>query len=259
MPLKNLYYFFLKISGAISLSFFRSQCYFHIILRTLFLNITHNLKNKFKPTGGNQVIDQHEINHIYNEIKETTPRISNKYFKLINLEHIPEFAKKIVERHKTEIESFLGKNFVYEKMTFTLTKKIPKEFEKFDYYSNAWHQDSDSYKILKIFILIDNVNIKDGPLTYLLHKETAVNWNTLRERFVNSTLKIQGEIKFTGTRGDYLIIDTSKNLHRASNPARDRKLLTLTLYPKWSRASDFERFNWNNVEIDNYEKFKEKA
>lgn len=244
--LKNLYHFFLKINGAISLSFFRSQCYFHIILRTVLLNIIHNLHNKFQPIKCYQEIDSNEIDHIYDEIKKIPPRISNKYFRLINLEHIPSFARKIVERHKTEIESFLGKNFVYEKMTFTLTRKIPKEFEKFDFYSNAWHQDSDSYKILKIFILIDNVSIKDGPLTYLPHKETALNWHILRERSVNSTIKIYGEIKFTGTRGDYLIIDTSKNLHRATNPARDRKILTLTLYPKWSWASDFERKEWDS-------------
>ena len=244
--LKNLFYFFLKINGAISLSFFRSQCYFYIILRTLILNITHNLKNKFEPIGGNQVIDKHEINHIFNENKKITPRISNKYFRLINLEHIPGFAREIVERHKIEIESFLGKNFVFEKMTFTLTKKIPKEFEQFDFYSNVWHQDSDSYKILKIFILIDDVGPQDGPFTYLTHKETALYWHVLRDRFVNSTLKIQDEKQFTGTKGDYFIIDTSKNLHRGSNPVKDRKLLTLTLYPEWSITSDFERMKWNS-------------
>ena len=244
--LKNLYYLFLKINGAISLSFFRSQCYFHIILRTVFLNITHNLKNKFEPIKGYQEIDSYEIDHIYEEIKKITPRISNKYFRLINLEHLPGFASRIIERHKIYIESFLGKNFVFEKMTFTLTKKIPKEFEHFDFYSNAWHQDSDSYKILKIFILIDDVGPEDGPFTYLTHKETALYWHLLRDRFVNSTLKIQDEKQFTGTKGDYLIIDTSKNLHRGSNPAKDRKLLTLTLYPEWSITSDFERMKWNS-------------
>jgi hypothetical protein len=244
--LKNLYYLFLKINGAISLSFFRSQCYFHIILRTVFLNITHNLKNKFEPIKGYQEIDSYEIDHIFEEIKKNTPRISNKYFRLTNLENIPSFARKIVERHKTEIESFLGKSFVFEKMTFTSTKNIPKEFEQFDFYSNAWHQDSDSYKILKIFILIDNVGREDGPFTYLTHKETALYWHLLRDRFVNSTLKIQDEKQFTGTSGDYLIIDTSKNLHRASNPAIERKLLTLTLYPKWSLASDFWRVEWDS-------------
>ena len=139
-----------------------------------------------------------------------------------------------------------GKNFVFEKMTFTLTKKIPKEFEQFDFYSNVWHQDSDSYKILKIFILIDDVGPQDGPLTYLTHKETALYWHVLRDRFVNSTLKIQDEKQFTGTKGDYFIIDTSKNLHRGSNPVKDRKLLTLTLYPEWSITSDFERMKWNS-------------
>jgi len=245
--LKNLYYFFLKVNSAFSYSFLRSQCYFHIILKTYILNIIYNLQHKFEPKKGNLHLDQNEINYIYDEIEKLVPRISNKYFKFINLEHIPSFAKKIVQRHKNDIELFLGKNFVFEKMTFTLTKHIPNEFEHFDFYSNAWHTDSDSHKILKIFILIEEVTDKDGPFIYLSDKKTTENWRFLRDRFINSIVKVEGENHFTGKRGDYFIIDTSKNLHRASNPAKDRKLLTLTLYPKWSQTSDVARFEWNSI------------
>ena len=65
--------------------------------------------------------------------------------------------------------------------------------------------------ILKIFILIDDVGPEDGPFTYLTHKETAVYWHALRDRFVNSTLKIQGEIFSAG------IIEIEGNINGTIN------------------------------------------
>ena len=50
---------------------------------------------------------------------------------------------------------------------------------------------------------------------------------------MNSNLYIPGQNTFTGKKGDYLIIDTSKNIHKASNPAKERNMIVITLNPSW--------------------------
>ncbi len=239
---------FLKVNFLISLNFFYSQCYFYIIIRTKFYNFIYRLKNVFNPINGNIIITNEELSSLLNEFKINQPRLTNQYYIITSIDSMPLFCKRIIEKHKKQIELYLGENFVFEKLTFSLTKKIPDKFlQEEEYYSNFWHQDSDVYKLLKIFILINNVTDYDGPLTFLDLENTKKNWSDLKYRnSLNNIKKIDNEIKFTGKLGDYLILDTSRSLHRAGIPQKYREMLTLTLYPKWSKTADVERFNWNN-------------
>ena len=38
-----------------------------------------------------------------------------------------------------------------------------------------------------------------------------------------------------GNKGDYLILDTSRCMHRDSNPINTRNIVQITLYPKWRK------------------------
>ena len=41
--------------------------------------------------------------------------------------------------------------------------------------------------------------------------------------------------KLIGNKGDYLILDTSRSMHRDSNPIKTRNIVQITLYPKWRK------------------------
>jgi hypothetical protein len=248
--LRKIYTIFLRFEYFVSLSFFYSQCYLHIIARTKLFDLIYNLNNTFRPIKGNIYISDDDLSNLQGEIKIKNPRLKNPYYELKNLDNFPTFLNEIIKIHRLSISDYLGKNFVFEKLTFSVTKSIPTKNWKKEFYSNFWHQDSDAYKLLKIFILINEVTTEDGPLTYLTLEDTQKNWSKLKNRnSINCILKIKSEMKFTGNKGDYLILDTSRNLHRASIPSKNGKILTLTLYPKWSKVQDVPRYKWNETII----------
>lgn len=66
-------------------------------------------------------------------------------------------------------------------------------------------------------------------------------WSKLKERFgfhqsiENRIMKFDEEKKFTGKKGDYLIINTSTCMHRASIPKNHRDMIQIGIFPKWIR------------------------
>ena len=110
--------------------------------------------------------------------------------------------------------------------------------EGYDIYSNVWHQDShDGNRLLKIFVNLMDVQEQDGPFCYLTEKNTRLNWEKMGRRWTFNNI---GNIfdppetqRAVGDAGSYLLIDTSRCLHRASNPVEFREMLNITLYPKW--------------------------
>lgn len=148
----------------------------------------------------------------------------------------------IVEEQKEFITSYVGKQFLHKGVLAWRNYPIDKNFENFDVYSNVWHQDShDGNRLLKIFILLQDVSIEDGPFTFLSEKDTRKNWGNLRKRYhmdtSEHTKSYLEEQHATGSFGDYIILDTARSAHRATVPAASRDMAQLTMYPSWQRKS----------------------
>jgi hypothetical protein len=47
---------------------------------------------------------------------------------------------------------------------------------------------------------------------------------------------------FIGTKGEYLLVDTSSCAHRASVPENFRDILAVTLYPSWRKHKSRRTF-----------------
>ena len=131
------------------------------------------------------------------------------------LNFVPEIFLSIIQKHKNEINDYLGNNILIEKPLFFRNYNFDTKFSGFDVYSNVWHQDShDGNKLLKIFVLMEDVGIEDGPLMWLDEHDTRSNWEEISDRWNFAAFKKVKSFKnqkfFLGSAGTYSILDTSR-------------------------------------------------
>ena len=55
-------------------------------------------------------------------------------------------------------------------------------------------------------------------------------------RHITATHRVENEDYFIGEPGSYIILDTSRCLHRASIPTNFRDMAQVTLYPNWRKT-----------------------
>lgn len=231
-----LRFFLRKNDTIICQSFFYCQSRFSNYLKDFFFSI-FNLINPIKEFS--IVRSNIEISNFSIQEKDFVERTN--FSTKIDFDNNPDFVANIIDIHRKDIEAFLGKDFLITKTKLYRIHNFDESFAKKDIYGNIWHQDShDGNKLLNIFILTADVNENDGPFIYLSRELTKKNWIKLGERNpfsyvdeVNSD--IDGQAKFTGKKGDYLIINTATCLHRASIPQSFRDMIQVTLYPNWRK------------------------
>lgn len=238
----RLKYFILSFEYLISKTFFYSQSRFSQILKDLFYSKLFGLKNNFdtlsgKSTSGLPIID--------NELLKERNRFNSQavFSSYYDFDQVPEVFHSIINDNKEKIEKYLGKKFVFKKPMAFRNYNIPKEFGNFDIYSNLWHQDShDGNRMLTIFVLCHSVSLDEGPLYYLDFDSVKKNWHRLRERWSwevwKEVINFKDQKKFTGEKGDYIIIDNSRCMHRASIPSNYRDMILINLFPKWRKNSN---------------------
>lgn len=157
-------------------------------------------------------------------------------------EDIPDVFREIVMRNIIPITKYLGKDFTYETPTAWVNKELPDWARNYDIYSNVWHMDShDGFRLLKIFINVNDTSPQDGPLVYLSRENSVKYFYDLWDRWTFENLRkglpriFIEELRFCSNAGGYLIINTANCFHRASSPQAQgvRPILQMILYPKW--------------------------
>lgn len=245
-------YFLSGINLLISKSFFYTQSKFTDILKDILFSFRKRrffiMPMEFITVSGTSKIEPPNFDY---EIASSRGNSKSSSSYSYTTKDIPETFHEIISNNKSLIEGYLGDGFLFEAPLFFRTVSIPEEFANYDIYSNVWHQDShDGDLLLKIFVLIKDVTLNDGPFIFLERKDTIKNWKELRERWSFSKFKsipvFQEEKKVIGKKGDYLIINTANCMHRASIPQNDRDMVQLALYPKWRKNSDRNTYKFNN-------------
>ena len=244
MIIDKVKYFLISLDFLISKSFFCYQCRFKDVIKDFFFTIFKNKNLKVNFDIINNSLEKKNYEFVFKE-DLALMRGNTEYSKSYIINDIPKFIKNIIDINFDKISDYLGKNFVYEKPLFFRIMKFPYNLSKFDVYSNIWHQDShDGTKLLKIFVLMDDVLENDGPMCYLTRNETKKKWHLLRDRYTfdkkMSDRDFETQKLCVGKKYDYFIINTSECLHKAKNPANKRDMIQITLYPYW-RKND-ERF-----------------
>lgn len=245
MFLKNIRFFLSDLDINISKSFFYLQCSFRLILFDFiktFFTAKKFLRN-FNIIRGNIKIE----NLSFDFEKDTNQKIL--YSDLINKNEIDININNIIRSHYNEIRDYIGNDFCHDDLKIYRNYSFPSKFHDYDIYANIWHQDThDGKRLLKIFVLLHDVEKNDGPLIFLNRFETKKNWHLLKERYrtnnTNSRIDIENQIKFTGKKGDFLIIDTSNCMHRAGIPETTRDMMQITLYPSWMKKKDRSTYKY---------------
>jgi|688.fasta_scaffold02090_26 hypothetical protein len=245
--INKIKYFLVNLDFLIAKSFFYYQCRFKDIIVDVIQSLLRNKKVDFDfdILHGNAKINDENL--VF-DINLAADRGGASYSKSYELDYIPKIFKSIIDKNHKKISSYLGSDFVFENPLMFRTLSFPKYLNQYDLYSNIWHQDShDGFKLLKIFILLEPVSERDGPLCYLDRNETKKNWILLRDRWTfdrkMSDKNIISQKYCTGQKFDYYIINTSSCLHRAQNPQTKRDMAQITLYPAWRKNK--KRFNYD--------------
>ena len=230
-------FFLLSIDALISVSFFYSQARFSLVLKDTIYSLIFRLSSPPLLKGNDKapipLIEESKLSSrsIYQKTTSTTS---------YEIDFIPDILNSIISSNISKIEGYLGKSFCFENTQIFRIFNFPEEFSGYDIYSNVWHQDSfEGNRLLKIFVLLDEVSDNDGPFHYLNLKNTKVHWEKLKERWsfkkFGGVEEISDQETFTGKIGDYLIMDSSRLMHRASIPSNYRDMMVLTLLPKWKK------------------------
>jgi len=228
-----------------SKSFLYSQSSFKDILKDSIISKFRFLSRDFNEVIAQTNISDKEILKLKRDLENGYIRshINKTVSKAVTYKTIPNFLLKIIDDNKELINAYLGPEVLHEKIVVWRNYHIDPDFEGYDIFSNVWHQDShDGNRLLKIFVLIDDVSEKDGPFHWLREKDTKKHWDSLFERWgfdnFSGPKYFNSQRKLIGKRGDYLILDTSRCIHRDSNPESTRDIVQITLYPNWRKKSD---------------------
>jgi hypothetical protein len=243
--LKFIKAIYLKLNLGLAKFFFNSNTYLFKILKTLYYNRILKLQDGLIPISGNIKVSEKEIEKIKSNFNsDGNLNEPNPFYSVQTLDYIPNFYLDILKKNRVDIENYVGKQFKCEKIILTCRKKIPKALANEELYNNTWHQDSDTYKQLRIFFLTDITSQEDGPFTYLSLTDTKKYWRKFKDRDrENSILDVKEQLTFTGSCGDYFIVDPSRVFHRAGNPKFERYMFSMTLYPYWEdNNTGVERF-----------------
>ena len=244
--MKKLKYFLVSLNILFSRSFLYSQSKASEILKDMLLSRLKGLDREFQVTIGNTAVNLPEIDTSKLE-KKNRGNSNSSYSSSYELDHVPEIFHDIIDQNIQNISNYLGRDFLYENPVVFRNYKIPQEFYNYDIYSNIWHQDShDGNRFLKIFILTHTVNADDGPFIFLEYKDVKKYWHDLKDRWswnsMKETKRFKEEIQLIGERNDFLILDSSRSMHRASIPKTSRDILQICLYPKWRKNNSRYKF-----------------
>ena len=116
--------------------------------------------------------------------------------------------------------------------------------------SQVWHSDHDDKKMIKVFILLKDINSNSGPLE-ILNKQTTskimkkVNYNWHSETSHSDYLVSENDEfeSMTGVKGSIIFADTANCFHRGSRILNEDRLILEANYV--SRTSyRFPPINW---------------
>ena len=198
-------------------------------------------------------------NHPYNQWKlsESDARESKLYIQVLQpLVSVPEIQKfvfddRIIDIAGAYMDCYPGFG------TCNLRKSFVNSMGEGG--NQIYHVDPNSPRFLKFFIYMDDVDMEDGPFSYVEGSHTkkfeinGANWNQQYSWKTETIDNIYGKenVKFlTAKKGDLLVADTN-GWHRGIKPLRkDRTMLTLDYVCHVEFFEETSKFEFKKQDYD---------
>ena len=199
--------------------------------------------------------------HIKNRIENIQKGLPDKnYLKWYEI-NAHEFLKRPMTLGDPVFDLYINKKFIEIASSFYETNEIrlrsiqswihPNSPLKKEINSQQWHRDQEDFKILKIFILVNDIDEQNGPteyikgtqhggidqditynMTWLDYKLKPTLFKKIKNAYVKRfarykfkfTPKIDNYVKATGKKGDIFFIN-SNGLHKGGQVKKDERLL----------------------------------
>lgn len=199
--------------------------------------------------------DKKDLEYFSKIIRDYSVKNSEKIRLDIDInENIIEKINKLLIKNKSLISTLNGyfkSNFLITEINIYRNKYFKKDRDK-ELINENFHCDHYKKTMIKLFINLSEVQIKNGPLEVFSKKNTKkIILNGFRDRnnYQNAKRILDdNNLKFTNTGlfGDALLCSTTECLHRASIPYKNfhRDMLAITLFKDFSL--DFNPIKFKN-------------
>ena len=236
-------------------------CLFDFVLDKKFLKKNSNQNEKIKSFHEKGYVKLKTIDHKYLEpIKNIfDSKINNKEEEYVQKPSIDmdqkKNLKKLINENFNEIFSELKKYYNSDIFVTNVELKkiyhIKEEDQNEEKFNNFFHIDSYLKTHFKIFVNISDISLENGPTEIFDINDTKEIRSNNSFNIQRGKLSINNKLKpfiNIGDSGEVLLCNTSKCLHRASNPkqgnSRENLIITMVAFKQ-------------NLDLDNYFYFEE--
>lgn len=227
-------YLDLKSKGYSKINIFELSDDYNLDIKELkeFYKLTKKNFEKFYEDG-------HKKNNLINQ----NSRKSDYQIRMAGTKFYNEFENDLKKISKIKImreviENFIGIDFKHFQSDYWIT--IKNKNSPLRQASQRWHSDPEYFKILKIFIYLDDVAVDNGPTEYIPNSFLSVNFKQFFLRLYNFphissyypewlvNLLFSKKKKFVseGKRGDIFFYNTT-GLHRGGYVNKGERKLTI--------------------------------
>lgn len=169
------------------------------------------------------------------ELKLYINEFINKNFKkntynytIPNNKKIIEISKKLFDSNitlKSHLKDIFNNKFIISDISIYRNFHFKTQNLSNEQYSNFYHCDHYLKTMFKVFIILDDVNEKNGPLFFFdkrTTKKIIPKYYKNRTNYISDLDRKFEANKFTGKVGDTLICSTTECLHKAGIPEKNK-------------------------------------
>lgn len=192
-----------------------------------------NKKNSFLSKG--YVVSGQSSLEYCKELKSYIDKFVKKKFDksifnytIPNDKKIIEISKILFESNKilkSNLKDIFSDKYVISNISIYRNHHINDQNLSDEKYSNFYHCDHYLKTMFKVFIILDDVDEKNGPLHFFdknTTKKIIPKYYKSRKEYIPDLDKIFLPKKFTGKIGNTLICSTTECLHKAGIPEKNK-------------------------------------
>jgi hypothetical protein len=147
---------------------------------------------------------------------------------------IPDEIKLKIKEFDSVLRIYFGGDYLIHTANVWRNISLPENYRSLDIYSQIWHYDYVvDYRNVQLFVLLTDTTDLHGPFEFIENSSETELSKVAKER---NGLGLTGGRKFTGIRGDAMLISTGAIPHRDGIPmfGNHRDIFSIGFFPKYT-------------------------